>query len=104
MALDDDWMLDAACVGVPDVVFFPKSNKKQKADYTAAKTICNTCPVRNTCLAWSIVHSIPYGCWGGLDPTERKQIPRAIKVRFKRAWWAQHPLARPGRRMASGGR
>lgn len=106
MALDDDWMEDARCRGMmnADAIFFPKATKRKKADFTRAKAICVQCPVQNTCLAYSIAHGITYGCWGGLEPRERKRIPRQMKVRFKQAWWRLHPLARPGRNRLVGGR
>lgn len=101
MALDDAWMAEARCRDLTpeemDRLFFPPKRKGVKADYKGAKALCEGCPVRVHCLHFAIAHSISEGVWGGLDPTERKQMDRELKIRYRKAWWRLHPLSRPKR-------
>ena len=98
MALDDTWMIHAACRGVTDPeVFFPPKRKGIRTDYTVAKQICDSCPVIRTCLAYSIAHSVYQGVWGGMGEGERKAIDRNVKIMIRRRWWELHPLAKPSR-------
>lgn len=100
MALDNAWMLKAKCREIedPDAVFFPPQRKGIKTDYSRARTICEHCPVRTTCLAWAIAHGIPNGVWGGTTPLERKRMSRELKIKYRKAWWRLHPLSRPSRK------
>jgi len=101
MALDDEWMPEAKCLELDpdeaDRIFFPKSRKGIKADYSEAKAICFTCPVRKSCLVYAIAHGVPQGCWGGMSPDERKRMDRAVKVAIRKTWWRLHPLSRSTR-------
>jgi WhiB family transcriptional regulator, redox-sensing transcriptional regulator len=93
MAHDRSWMEDAACIEVDLQVFYPKGTARgQRIDFTDAKSICAVCPVRKTCLAFSIAHDIPYGVWGGWDWKSRQAIDRKTKRRIKRAWFQLHPV------------
>lgn len=98
MALDDDWMLQGLCLDldprVADQLFFPKKRRGVKTDYSGAKEICKSCPVRTSCLAYAIAHGITEGVWGAQSPTERKRMDRATKVLYRKVWWRAHPLAR----------
>ncbi|BBC67292.1 hypothetical protein MMRN_41880 [Mycobacterium marinum] len=68
------WMAKAACTqGDPDR-FFPETKDK-----TAAKKVCNTCPVRAQCLNHAIEHDESWGIWGGLDEKERRHLQRVKK-------------------------
>ena len=75
-----DWFDDAACRGVDTDVFFPASATEEAA--SEAKTICATCPVRETCLEFALENRPPEGIWGGLTPIERH---RTIRRRQKAA-------------------
>jgi WhiB family redox-sensing transcriptional regulator len=98
MALDDDWMSYASCRGITDPeVFFPPKRKGVRTDYSTAKKICYSCPVRRTCLAYAIAHNIYLGVWGGLGEGERKAMDRQLKLEIRRRWWVIHPLAKPSR-------
>jgi WhiB family redox-sensing transcriptional regulator len=94
MALDDGWMLHAACRNYPDPdpIFFPPTKKGVKADTTEAKRICfNECPVRKTCLVYAVAHRENIGVWGGLTSAERRAIPREVKLQFRETWFRLHP-------------
>lgn len=101
MALDDDWVEQARCRELPpkeaDRTFFPPKRRGVETDYRAAKKICKTCPVRTSCLAYAIAHSIPEGVWGGKSPLERKRMDRQLKLMYRKVWWRMHPLARSSR-------
>jgi WhiB family redox-sensing transcriptional regulator len=98
MALDDDWMLQGKCRELgperADVLFFPKKKRGVKTDYSEAKAICHTCPVRTSCLAYAIAHGIAEGVWGAKDPNERKRMRKELKVLYRKVWWRDHPLSR----------
>lgn len=60
--LDPDWKDDAACVGMPITVFFPKlavgrNAERRNADlFSEAMATCARCPVRSECLADAMRH------------------------------------------------
>lgn len=69
----------AACVGVPDNVFFPEEHRRSPIE---ARRICYACPVRLACLdecmraeAGTPRHS-RHGIYGGLTPTERSELAK----------------------------
>ncbi|NIR37006.1 MAG: WhiB family transcriptional regulator, partial [Actinobacteria bacterium] len=39
-----------------------------------AKAICQVCPVQVDCLEFAMEIREPYGIWGGLTETERRQV------------------------------
>lgn len=93
MAHDRVWMEDAACLDIELQVFYPRSHKiGRPLDVSEAKAICLTCPVKKTCLAFSIAHNIPYGVWGGWSWTERKNLSAKTKKRIRKAWFKLHPV------------
>lgn len=98
MALDDDWMQQGACRKLDaeeaDRLFFPRKQKGTRTDYTAAKEICKTCPVRVPCLAYAIAHGIPEGVWGAKSPEQRKAMSKELKIQYRKVWWRTHPLSR----------
>lgn len=98
MTLDDRWMEQAKCriltTEEADRVFFPPKRKGVNTDYGAAKKICRGCPVRTSCLAYSIAHNIPEGVWGGKSPNDRKRMNRELKVKYRKVWKRMHPLTR----------
>lgn len=102
MGTDEVWMAQAACrnTNVPDL-FFPPKSKGVRTDYTRAKEICRRCPVQKHCLAYSIVHSLYDGCWGGMSERERRHLPLDVKVAIRTAWWQRYPQTRPRRKEVS---
>ncbi len=67
-----DWMAAANCRDTDPDVFFPES--KTSAAATAAKTICNACPVRVQCLDMALTERIDDGIYGGTTAAERQRI------------------------------
>ena len=73
------WVKQAACLGHdPDLWFLDD----QTGSYREARAICNDCPVRIECLDWAIDSHTEHGLWGGLNPTERKQLRRRQHLQF----------------------
>lgn len=96
MALDDGWMVKAACRNYdnPDAIFFPPTKKGVKPDTREAKRICfDECPVRKTCLVYAVAHRENRGVWGGLSDIERRRIPQHIKQQYRDTWFRLHPYA-----------
>ncbi len=76
--VDEAWQVRAACRGPHASVFFPPAQFERKDDKLLreerAKSICNSCPVREPCLAYAIRIREPHGIWGGLNELERRTI------------------------------
>lgn len=66
------WMEDAACVGQPPDLWFPKASESG----AAAKEVCATCPVAGECIdyAMSDTNSYMYGIYGGLGGKLRREL------------------------------
>lgn len=44
--------------------------------YDEARSVCLSCPVRESCLAHALAEKERFGMWGGLTPIERRRIER----------------------------
>lgn len=66
------WMERAVCFGHEDA-FFPGVGDRA----VAAKALCATCPVQQTCLDYALTNGIGHGVWGGLNETDRAKLRRA---------------------------
>ena len=62
----DEWDI-AACRYHPKELFFPDRNNYWQV-WERARTICNTCPVKQAC-AQDGAHEV-FGMWGGLTPRD----------------------------------
>jgi WhiB family transcriptional regulator, redox-sensing transcriptional regulator len=71
-----DWMAKAACRGQPADVFFP--DEEEHADYTQARLVCASCPVRDECLAFALKLNIGHGMYAGHTPHQRAVLRRRI--------------------------
>ena len=75
---EEAWQAKAACRGPQAAVFFPPSHFERKEEKLEreqrAKAICQTCGVRQPCLAYALRIREPHGIWGGLNEIERKQV------------------------------
>lgn len=74
---DLTWQGRAACRGLDTETFFlPDAMRgpKKVARETAAKAICQGCPVMKNCLNWALAVAEPHGVWGGTTPEERNQL------------------------------
>lgn len=63
----DDWMRDAACIGVPIEHFFPASGRP------VSNRVCYNCPVAYDCLLYALVNH-ERGIWGGYSEAQRNMI------------------------------
>ena len=71
------WQKDALCQQHSTNLFFPPATFEKKDDRVKrefkAKAVCDGCPVKIDCLQEAMSISEPFGIWGGLTETERKQ-------------------------------
>jgi WhiB family transcriptional regulator, redox-sensing transcriptional regulator len=75
----------ARCKGQPTEIFFASDNQRGaqlRRREQRAKQICWSCPVLESCRRYALNAHEPYGIWGGLTPSERRQI------RAARSWRA----------------
>jgi len=85
---DDEWLIEAACYGLPQEWFYPEKREEWKADAEAfaaagiilkppvtndrrAKKVCAGCPVALPCLHSSIVNVERHGVWATGDQARR---------------------------------
>jgi WhiB family transcriptional regulator, redox-sensing transcriptional regulator len=77
-AADRSWQMTGLCRGNHSYLFFPPSAAERKEDRERreikAKAICSVCPVQEACLEFAVEIREPYGIWGGLTETERRQV------------------------------
>jgi WhiB family redox-sensing transcriptional regulator len=66
------WSARALCRTLGADAFFASDRRAVEA----AQAVCSGCPVRAECLEYALVHHLDHGVWGGLTPSERRQIPR----------------------------
>jgi WhiB family redox-sensing transcriptional regulator len=77
-----DWRHRAACLTEDPELFFPIGNTGPAVvQIDAAKAVCTSCEVVDTCLKWAMENNQDSGVWGGLSEDER----RALKRRTARA-------------------
>lgn len=69
----NDWRADAACKDVDLDLFFTIDEASQRE----AVAICETCPVRSSCLDHAIAAREQYGVWGGVREQDRKRLARS---------------------------
>ncbi len=73
-----DWQPRALCRGNHSHLFFPPSTFERKDERerreARAKAICRVCPVKGDCLQSAIAIREPYGIWGGLTESERRDL------------------------------
>lgn len=72
-----EWQYEGKCREADPTLFFhPEgergSARRRRAE--AAKAICATCPVMQTCREHSLAVREPYGVWGGLSEEERAAV------------------------------
>ncbi|MEX1178864.1 MAG: WhiB family transcriptional regulator [Nitriliruptor sp.] len=68
-----DWRADAACRELDIEIFFAVDEASQRE----AIAVCETCPVRSSCLEHAIANREHYGVWGGVREQDRKRLVRA---------------------------
>ncbi|MFC4335828.1 WhiB family transcriptional regulator [Salininema proteolyticum] len=73
-----DWRHEAICRDEDPELFFPIGDSGPAlSQVELAKSVCNRCPVRESCLEWALATGQDAGVWGGLSELER----RALKQR-----------------------
>ncbi len=70
------WMADGICAQTDPDAFFPENGGSSKP----AKRICMRCPVRVTCLTYSLDTEQAYGVWGGVAEQQRNQMLKKREV------------------------
>lgn len=77
-AADRSWQMKGLCRGNHSYLFFPPSTVERKEERERreikAKAICAVCPVNGDCVEFALEIKEPYGIWGGLTETERRQV------------------------------
>ncbi|WP_331759897.1 WhiB family transcriptional regulator (plasmid) [Streptomyces sp. NBC_01525] len=68
----DTWSPRSACQGKDPEMFSTRSRIPE------AKAVCDTCPVRRSCLSWALETDQTGGVWGGLAEQERLQLQLRI--------------------------
>ena len=78
-----EWKQDASCLNLDSTIFLPSDirGRSISKNYQIAKQYCYECPVRTECLAYSLVHKLDLGVFGGLTPEERKGLHNKLPVR-----------------------
>ena len=67
-----DWMQHGGCVDLPCSWWYPAPHENA----LRAKSICATCPVRETCLDHALKNGEALGIWGGKSARERKRLKK----------------------------
>ena len=73
---DSSWRQAAACRGKPTAWWFPDPGPAGAEALSAARAVCDACPVRADCLAEALATKEQMGIWGGLTASERRRITR----------------------------
>jgi WhiB family redox-sensing transcriptional regulator len=73
----EPWMVAALCAQVDGDLFF--ADKGDWNQTIQAKLVCRECPVRTECLLYALENNETHGVWGGMTPTQRKELLRQPK-------------------------
>jgi WhiB family redox-sensing transcriptional regulator len=66
-------MADGKCRELPPETFFPTDG----VGVEIARRVCVSCPVKEPCLEYALLHRIEHGVWGGHSERSRRRILRA---------------------------
>lgn len=92
MQLSLAWQDLGRCRELDTELFYPpldsETSHQRRLRETAAKAVCEGCPVRVDCLAWAIASNEQLGVWGGLNERERQLLvsPRRDPASQMAAW------------------
>ena len=73
----------ALCAEVDPEVWFPEEGGNSKYKTPAAdhaKQLCKACPALAECREYALRYTGLYGIWGALDPIERRDIQKRLKI------------------------
>lgn len=76
-AMDISWMQRAVCRSQGSETFFPSDGR----GVTAARKVCELCPVRQSCLDYAMTNEILHGVWGGTSERERARLRRSRRLK-----------------------
>jgi WhiB family redox-sensing transcriptional regulator len=79
-----DWMRDGLCAQTDPDAFFPNKGETTQP----AKSVCEGCPVRDTCLNYALEHNERFGVWGGTSERERRVLRRQAAAAAVDRWVA----------------
>lgn len=75
---DQQWATEARCRGRDAALFFGPNRFEPKRDRlareAAAKEICKSCPVLESCREFALQEGEHYGVWGGLGEADRRAV------------------------------
>lgn len=67
------WQDRAACADMHGDVFYPDEDASPEL-VAAARRVCLTCPVRDSCRAHALLDDEEHGVWGGVTEAERDEL------------------------------
>jgi WhiB family redox-sensing transcriptional regulator len=73
----------ALCAEIDPEVWFPErggNSKYRTPEAVHAKQICKVCPAIAECREYALKYTGLYGIWGGLDPSERRDIQKTLNI------------------------
>src|SRR5262249_37624623 len=85
----------ASCAEADPDAFFPEKGGSTRN----ARRVCAACPVAPQCLDYALEHDEPFGIWGGMTTSQRRQLLRRGR---EAAWTGACRSRRRGR--GGGGR
>lgn len=68
--MDTRWMAEGNCRKEAPARFFPSDG----VGVEIARRICASCPVKEPCLEYALVHRVDHGVWGGASERERRRL------------------------------
>ena len=82
-----EWMADAACLDHDPELWWPDNEVYQgeavAAQTSAAKSVCDTCPVIDECYAYATAIRADHGIWAGMTSPERRKARKLDPVLAK---------------------
>jgi WhiB family redox-sensing transcriptional regulator len=79
--MDTEWMRHGNCREEPPSLFFPSDG----VGVEIARRLCASCPVKEPCLEYALLHRIDHGVWGGTSERERRRILRRRRLAAARS-------------------
>lgn len=79
-----EWQYQGKCREVDSEVFFHPEGERgalRRRRDSAAKAICEKCPVVQQCREHALAVREPYGVWGGLSESDRENIYSMKRLR-----------------------
>jgi hypothetical protein len=82
-----DWMEEAECLDSDPEAWFPATEARMSRANWTAMNACRRCTVRLVCLKMALQDDLDEGIFGGLLPSQRKQMNRKAKVKKEPEGW-----------------